>query len=230
MAPPTRARPAAQAWYHALVKLGQNLRHCGRSPQHVFNADEWNWCPWCERTDQRDGQDPFPSQQFAPGAPPWLQAIPIAGSSALWAVEGRRATVADAAHNSYGDSDEQKSEQALHPAELASAWTAVQQIYDEDGWVSGTVTDVKDGLGVKLDLGLRGLIPASLIKQYSADTLHAYAGLRITAKLVHVDEARNTVILSFGSPAEETLSHVTAKAATMPANAGYGSTNSARDR
>jgi predicted RNA-binding protein with RPS1 domain len=199
-----RARPDAQDWYHALVKLGQNLRHCGRSPQHVFNADEWNWCPWCERTDLRDGQDPFPSQQFAPAVPPWLQAIPIRGSSARWAVEDRRAAVAGAAHGAAEDShDELNSNEALQPADLASAWTAVQQIYDEDGWVSGTVTDAKDGLTVKLDLGLRGLIPASLLKEHSANALQAYVGLRVTAKLVHVDEARNRVILSFGSPSEE---------------------------
>jgi DNA-binding helix-hairpin-helix protein with protein kinase domain len=194
------ARPTARVWYQGLLKLGHSLRHCGRSPQHVFDADEWNWCPWCERTDLQDGQDPFPSQQFAPAEPPWLQVIPIA-STAPWTVEDPRAAVTDAEHSaSTGSHDEDKSHQALRSAELGSTWTAVQKIYDEDGWISGTVTAVEDGLAVNLDLGLQGLIPESLLKTYPADALQAYVGLRITAKLVHIDEARNRVILSFGTP------------------------------
>jgi predicted RNA-binding protein with RPS1 domain len=66
------ARPTAHAWYQGLVTLGQSLRHCGRSPQHVFDADGWTWCPWCERTEQQGGRDPFPSSHHAPTKPSWL--------------------------------------------------------------------------------------------------------------------------------------------------------------
>jgi DNA-binding helix-hairpin-helix protein with protein kinase domain len=163
------ARPTARDWYQGLVRLGQRLRHCGRSPQHVFDAEEWPSCPWCERTDSQGGRDPFPSRHFAPAEPPWLRATP-----------------------------EEPPDPAPQPTELTSPWTAVQEIYDADGWVSGTVTDVKEGLTVDLDLGLPGLLPESLVRTYSTENLRAYVGLRITAKIVHIDRQRNRVILSFG--------------------------------
>lgn len=194
------ARPNARAWYQGLVKLGQSLRHCGRSPQHVFDADEWAWCPWCERKDLLGGQDSFPSPHFAPAEPPWLYALPTAGSIEPDDGERPRVAVADGqgdARQADGDADEdeERLERTRKHAERKRAWARIKMIHQEDGEVTGTVTAVVKG-GLTVDIGLRGFRPASLVEIGSAGDLQAYIGQEIKAKVVDMDANRNSVVLS----------------------------------
>jgi formylglycine-generating enzyme required for sulfatase activity len=54
-------RPDAGTWRSALAQAAQTLRRCLVNPQHRY----WGHmaCPWCERTGQLGGMDPFPSVQ-----------------------------------------------------------------------------------------------------------------------------------------------------------------------
>lgn len=193
-------RPDARAWYQGLLKLGQSLRHCGRSPQHVFDAEEWAWCPWCERKDLLGGQDPFPSRHFAPAEPPWLQTLPTIGS--MEPDDGDKTR--NASVDRQGDAcradrdsgnDEERGERARKRAEHKRAWARIKMIHREDGEVTGTVTGVVKG-GLIVDIGLRGFLPASLVDIGPVGDLQAYVGQEIKAKVVDMDANRNSVVLS----------------------------------
>jgi serine/threonine protein kinase len=70
-----QARPTARDWYEGLLWLGESLQACGYATQHVYNVDEWDDCPWCQRVDQLgDEYDAFPCRSLAPIMPGWLAA------------------------------------------------------------------------------------------------------------------------------------------------------------
>ncbi|MGH7168761.1 MAG: S1 RNA-binding domain-containing protein, partial [Gemmataceae bacterium] len=200
------ARPDAQAWYQGLVQIAQGLRHCGSSPQHVLYPDEWDWCPWCMRKHLQGGKDPFPAPQFAPAAPAWLKALPAAGatvpSSAAQAPAADSGNRNDAGQTSEG---EEKRDRTGTRPERRYTWASLQEIYDADGTVTGTATAVVKG-GLRIGLGVRGFLPASLVNIGPAGDLKAYIGREITAKIIHLDEARRSVVLSRRAWLEENAS------------------------
>ena len=55
-------RPSAKVWQEALVEAEQNMIDCAANQQHKYGG-HLSSCPWCERTSQLGGRDPFPSQQ-----------------------------------------------------------------------------------------------------------------------------------------------------------------------
>jgi DNA-binding helix-hairpin-helix protein with protein kinase domain len=55
-----RLRPNAQTWLSALTAVEEGLVTCTANPQHLYHH-HLHKCPWCERTNQLGGRDPFPS-------------------------------------------------------------------------------------------------------------------------------------------------------------------------
>ncbi len=53
-------RPDARTWQEAINKAEHELITCSVNEQH-FYGDHLKSCPWCERTKQLNGRDPFPS-------------------------------------------------------------------------------------------------------------------------------------------------------------------------
>lgn len=200
------ARPDAQAWYQGLIQIARGLRHCGSSPQHVFYADGWGWCPWCMRKHHQGGTDPFPAPQFAPAAPAWLQSLPAAGavvpSSAAKARAADSRNPNDAGQTSKG---EKKRDCTGTRPQHTYTWASLQEIHDADGAVTGTAVGVVKG-GLRIGLGVRGFLPASLVSIGPAGDLKAYVGQEITAKIIDLDEARRSVVLSRRAWLEENAS------------------------
>ena len=56
-----QARPSAHIWANTLGEVINALRKCPVNEQHRY-GDHLSQCPWCERTKQLQGRDPFPSQ------------------------------------------------------------------------------------------------------------------------------------------------------------------------
>jgi DNA-binding helix-hairpin-helix protein with protein kinase domain len=54
-------RPDEREWQHAITEAEQSLIACGRKPQHWY-GNHLRSCPWCERTAQLGGIDPFPAK------------------------------------------------------------------------------------------------------------------------------------------------------------------------
>lgn len=200
------ARPDAQAWHQGLIRIAQGLRHCGSSPQHVFYADEWDWCPWCMRKHLQGGKDPFPAPQFAPAAPTWLQDLPTTGI----AVPPPAAQTPTADSGDRNDAN-QTSEEAEKRGRTGTrpgrkyTWASIQEIYDAGNAVTGTATAVVKG-GLRISLGVRGFLPASLVSIGPAGDLQAYIGQEITAKIIRLDEARRSAVLSRRAWLEENAS------------------------
>ncbi len=55
-----QARPSAHAWQEALKESEAALRPCAANSQHLY-GQHLAECPWCKRTRQLGGRDPFPS-------------------------------------------------------------------------------------------------------------------------------------------------------------------------
>lgn len=55
-------RPSAATWLLALGEVEEQLTTCEQNPQHRYSR-HLDKCPWCERTVQLGGRDPFPSPQ-----------------------------------------------------------------------------------------------------------------------------------------------------------------------
>ncbi len=55
-----RERPTAQNWLLELAEVENDLITCTVNPQHRYSSHQHS-CPWCERTLQLGGRDPFPS-------------------------------------------------------------------------------------------------------------------------------------------------------------------------
>ena len=69
-----RRRPTAQLWQRALQEAESTLVSCSTNDQHVY-GNHLRACPWCMRTMQLKGRDPFPSRQ-AVQRQPALQSSP----------------------------------------------------------------------------------------------------------------------------------------------------------
>ncbi len=53
-------RPTAQTWMSVIATAEDSLVSCHLNPQHQY-SNHLQKCPWCERTWQLGGRDPFPS-------------------------------------------------------------------------------------------------------------------------------------------------------------------------
>lgn len=54
-------RPDAKVWQVALQEAERDLITCSKNDQHHYGS-HLDRCPWCDRTQQLKGRDPFPSQ------------------------------------------------------------------------------------------------------------------------------------------------------------------------
>ena len=79
------ARPDAQTWQNALNTAENSLDTCFANNQHYYGK-HLNPCPWCQRTAQLNGRDPFPSPSAVQGSghlqavPPIQRPLPPAGA------------------------------------------------------------------------------------------------------------------------------------------------------
>lgn len=62
-------RPTPKLWQAALAEAEEQLSVCAQNPQHYF-ADHLSVCPWCLRTIQLGGRDPFPIAPVPDEPPP----------------------------------------------------------------------------------------------------------------------------------------------------------------
>ena len=90
-------------------------------------------------------------------------------------------------------------------AQYERAWGKIEQIYESDSTVTGTVIEVVKG-GLILDIGLRGFLPASLVEMRRVRDLHPYVGKELECKVIELDKNRNNVVLSRRKFLEETQS------------------------
>ena len=80
-------------------------------------------------------------------------------------------------------------------AEYERAWNRIEEMFNSGENVEGEVIEVVKG-GLILDIGLRGLLPASLVDLRRVKDLNAYLGTRIEARVIEMDRNRNNVVLS----------------------------------
>ncbi len=90
-------------------------------------------------------------------------------------------------------------------AQYERAWGKIEDIYNSDSTVTGTVIEVVKG-GLILDIGLRGFLPASLVEMRRVRDLHPYVGKELECKVIELDKNRNNVVLSRRKFLEETQS------------------------
>lgn len=152
------------------------------------------------------GKDPFPAPQFAPGAPTWLQALPTTGNEMPSpAVQTPTADSRDRNDaNQTSEEAEKRDRTGIRPGRKYT-WASIQEIYNAGNAVTGTATAVVKG-GLRIGLGVRGFLPASLVSIGPASDLQAYIGQEITAKIIRLDEARRSAVLSRRAWLEENAS------------------------
>ena len=92
-------------------------------------------------------------------------------------------------------------------AQYERAWGEIEKIKEADGVVEGTIIETVKG-GLIVDIGLRGLLPASLVEMRRVRDLAPYIGQTIKAKILELDKNRNNVVLSRRQYLEETQSEV----------------------
>ena len=68
-------RPTPEDWQEALLEAEDSLVACPANAQHGYGG-HLNSCPWCERTKQLGGRDPFPSR-YAVSNAEHLKPIPV---------------------------------------------------------------------------------------------------------------------------------------------------------
>ncbi len=90
-------------------------------------------------------------------------------------------------------------------AQYERAWGTIEQIYNSDKTVQGSVIEVVKG-GLILDIGLRGFLPASLVEMRRVRDLQPYVGESLECKIIELDKNRNNVVLSRRKFLEETQS------------------------
>ena len=90
-------------------------------------------------------------------------------------------------------------------AQYERAWGKIEEIYNNDSTVTGTVIEVVKG-GLILDIGLRGFLPASLVEMRRVRDLHPFIGRELECKVIELDKNRNNVVLSRRKFLEETQS------------------------
>src|SRR5213076_1663862 len=92
-------------------------------------------------------------------------------------------------------------------AQYERAWGTIEKIKEDDGVVRGSVIEVVKG-GLIIDIGLRGLLPASLVEMRRVRDPQPYVGRELEAKIIELDKNRNNVVLSRQAYIEQTQSEV----------------------
>src|SRR2546426_3758290 len=92
-------------------------------------------------------------------------------------------------------------------AQYEPAWGTIEKIREEDGVVTGPVIEVVKGALI-LDIGLRGFLPASLVEMRRVRDLQPYVGKEIEAKIIELDNNRNSWVLPRRAWLEQTQSEV----------------------
>lgn len=77
----------------------------------------------------------------------------------------------------------------------ANAWAALTKHRQAGTPVRGVVTAVVKG-GLLVDVGVRGFMPASQVDSDWIDDLQPYVGKQVSAKVIDMDAARRSVVLS----------------------------------
>src|ERR671914_1642615 len=80
-------------------------------------------------------------------------------------------------------------------AQYERAWGRIEEIKSRDGTVSGQVIEVVKG-GLILDIGLRGVLPASLVEMRRVRDLQPYVGKELECRIIKPNKTRNNVVLS----------------------------------
>ena len=80
-------------------------------------------------------------------------------------------------------------------AEYERAWISVEEKFRAGEVVTGEVIEVVK-VGLILDIGLRGFLPASLVDLRRVRDLDAYLNTEIEARVIEMDRNRNNVVLS----------------------------------
>src|SRR5690606_38338388 len=87
-------------------------------------------------------------------------------------------------------------------AQYERAWGTIEEIKEKAGVVRGQVIEVVKG-GLILDIGLRGLLPASLAEMRRVRDLQPAVARELEAEIVELDKNRNNVVRSRrASPAQ----------------------------
>jgi len=86
---------------------------------------------------------------------------------------------------------------ATRLVEADRAWRRIENARKRDGVVRGRVVEVVEG-GLVVDVGVRGLLPASAVELRRGTDLKTYVGRRLEAKVGELDLDRRVLVLSDG--------------------------------
>jgi len=96
---------------------------------------------------------------------------------------------------------------SLKRARQLGAWPVIEQAHRDETSVSGTVVEVVKG-GLLLDLdGVPGFLPASLVELRRVRDLQPYVGRQLEARIIELNQARHSVVLSRRAHLEQSRSH-----------------------
>src|ERR671933_207430 len=87
-------------------------------------------------------------------------------------------------------------------ARFEKAWRRIEAAAESGEPVVGAVIQVVQG-GLIIDLGVRGLLPASLVDIRRVPNLDEYLGQNIECKVIELNRSRNNVVLSRRAVLEE---------------------------
>src|ERR1700747_3775786 len=87
-------------------------------------------------------------------------------------------------------------------ARFEKAWRRIETAAESGEPVEGTVIEVVK-VGLIIDLGVRGFLPASLVDIRRVPNLDEYMGTKIETKVIELNRSRNNVVLSRRAVLEE---------------------------
>jgi small subunit ribosomal protein S1 len=87
-------------------------------------------------------------------------------------------------------------------ARFEKAWRRIESAAESGEPVEGTVIEVVKG-GLILDLGVRGVLPASLVDIRRVHNLDEFMGQKLECKVIELNRSRNNVVLSRRAVLEE---------------------------
>ncbi|HPO17424.1 MAG TPA: 30S ribosomal protein S1 [Candidatus Hydrogenedentes bacterium] len=80
-------------------------------------------------------------------------------------------------------------------ADRIKNWEHIQQVYEEDGVISGVITRRVKG-GLKVDIGIDAFMPASQLTFRPTGDLEKYIGQRMDLKIIKLTRRRRNVVVS----------------------------------
>ena len=82
-----------------------------------------------------------------------------------------------------------------HKADKIKNWTHIQQIYEEDGIITGRIQRRVKG-GLKVDIGIDAFMPASQLTWRPTSDLERYIGESMEMKIIKLTKRRRNVVVS----------------------------------